>query len=97
MQYDDKGPGVYTLVSSFEELVSRQNDDPAGKFLLIAASIINLANDSKEYQSGDSGFVNVAFNSANDLVFNIPSPVSLIKASGDGFPDFPLNVIFHLN
>ncbi len=96
LQFDDKGPGIYTLVSSFEELVTRQNSDPAGKFLLIAASIINLANDSKEYQSEDSGFVNVAFNTSNDLVFNIPSPVNLLQSSGDGFPDFPFRIFFKL-
>ena len=96
LQYDDKGPGVYTLVSSFEELVTRQTDDPQGKFLLIAASIINQANNSRQYQSGDAGFVNVAFNTANDLVFNIPSPVELFGSSGDGFPDFPFKIFFKL-
>lgn len=96
LQYDDRGPGLYTLVSSFDQLISRQSDDPQGKFLLIAASIINLSNNSTEYQSDDLGFANVTLNTANDLVFNIPSPVSLIRNSGDAFPEFPINIFFTL-
>ena len=96
LQYKDKGPGVYTLVSSIEQLFTSQTQNPEGKFLLIAASIINLSNDSREYQSDDGGLANVTFNAANDLVFNIPSPIDLISTSSDGFPDFPVKILFTL-
>lgn len=96
LQFDDRGPGVYTLVSSFGELLNRQSANPEGKFLFIAASIINAANNSTNYESDDGGLANVTLNSANDLVFNIPDPIGLIKSSGDGFPDFPINIFFKL-
>lgn len=95
LSYKDRGPGVYTLVSSLEQLISRQTENPLGNFLLITASIINISNDSTTYESDDSGFANVTLDSG-DLVFNIPSPVNLIRNNGDAFPELPFNILFTL-
>ena len=95
LSYKNNGPGVYTLVSSLEQLLTRQTDNPLGNFILITASIINLSNDSTTYNSDDSGFANVTLD-GGDLVFNIPSPVSLIRGNGDAFPDLPFNILFTL-
>ncbi len=96
LSYKDKGPGVYTLVSSLEQLITRQTENPLGNFLLITASIINIANDSTTYESDDSGFANVTLDNDSNLLFNIVSPVNLIKNSGDGFPELPFNILFTL-
>ncbi len=95
LSYKDNGPGVYTLVSSLEQLLTRQTENPLGNFLLITASIINIANDSTTYGSDDSGFANVTLD-GGDLVFNIPSPVNLIRGNGDAFPELPFNILFTL-
>jgi len=95
LSYKDNGPGVYTLVSSLDQLLTRQTDNPLGNFILITASIINIANDSTTYNSDDGGFANVTLD-GGDLVFNIPSPVSLIRGNGDAFPDLPFNILFTL-
>jgi len=96
LSYKDKGPGVYTLVSSLEQLLTRQTENPLGNFLLITASIINIANDSTTYESDDTGFANVTFDNDSNLVFNILSPVSLIRNNGDAFPELPFNILFTL-
>ncbi|MEB8434021.1 hypothetical protein OO007_17410 [Cocleimonas sp. KMM 6892] len=95
LSYKDNGPGVYTLVSSLDQLLTRQTENPLGNFILITASIINIANDSTTYNSDDSGFANVTLE-GGDLVFNIPSPVGLIRGSGDAFPQLPFNILFTL-
>lgn len=95
LSYKNNGPGVYTLVSSLDQLLTRQTENPLGNFILITASIINIANDSTTYNSDDSGFANVTLD-GGDLVFNIPSPVSLIRGNGDAFPELPFNILFTL-
>lgn len=96
LSYRDNGAGVYNLVSSLDQLLTRQLEDPLGNFILITASIINIANDSTTYNSDDSGFANVTLDNDGNLVFNIPSPVSLIRGNGDAFPTLPFNILFTL-
>jgi len=96
LSYKDSGPGVYTLVSSLEQLITRQTENPLGNFLLITASIINIANDSTTYESYDNGFANLTLDNDSNLVFNIPSPVNLIRNNGDAFPELPFNILFTL-
>ena len=96
LSYKDSGPGVYTLVSSLVKLITLQTENPLDNFLLITASIINIANDSATYESDDSGFANVTLDNDSNLVFNIPSPVNLIRNNGDAFPELPFNILFTL-
>ncbi len=99
MSFTDRGAGVYTIVSSFADLIENQEQNPLGRFIFIAVKLISLqsSSDSTTYISfDDTGTVNVTSESDNNLHFNIPSPINILRDSGDGFPELPFNIFFTL-
>lgn len=56
------------------------------------SSVVNAIDDVND----DSGFANITFDNDSNLVFNIPSPVNLIRNNGNSFPALPFNIHFTL-
>lgn len=99
MSFTDRGAGLYTIVSSFADLIDNQDQNPLGRFIFIAVKLISLqsSSDTTTYISfDDTGTVNVTSDSDNTLHFNIPSPINILRDSGDGFPELPFNILFTL-